>query len=1649
MTSPDLARAMLFDAPNLNTQPGLVAALQSGRANSFQVRAVGQFVQTLEVAKQVQLARASGGHLSLSPADKSYLDTVGQPYDDVDAARLVTHPVDVPGPGQAHGFWASVKRGIGTAAGVVTGGANLGIDNPVTQAVLGGLDRAADVGMTGFREASAFGVNTPFTPAQVGPGAAGENVAQMRARGYDSSNFFDVLNFYSHGEQVYADLTPLREQYGSQQVNLAARFATARGAGDEEYFKQLTAGMSNEAALNVHQQLNDPGFQRLVEEVDAHHLSPGRDLARSLGLHPGQANVSLAVLGMPGLPKVDAFKVVSGSMDAAAAWFADPTLVLGKAAAAYKTAKLGLDGALDVEGINRIMDPGSRNILHRQVQSGWKQLLDDATIVRTGTDAEKAAAMARVTGRTPELVPLVGEITGKTRVLKRATDGGWVTHSAAPITTMDELTAYLVDKSALLRVKGGLAASENMLMPGAISRFGYRQIKGATAGKLTERGLNRHGWIDVREDPAQLIPTPGNSAGSAVPDDVSEHLQARAAARGDAIFNERRYGRYVSPNSRAGRSLAFYAPGAIAARFRFAGNRLSNLLPRDSRLDYADPNFPEQIRRFALTYMPKSEANLLAASAAGATEAERMTIARGVIAQTYHAAGYGATVSGRKILDEVLRDLDGAKKQVYSPHQGADLYGQEQHAALWDGQLDTGIQLPAFSTMQHHAAKASVWDFTMRSPLNSQWADDLIGILKPTWITTGSNMARNVLEDVGGAALRGQGGQLVKARSALALRNMAIASFDSKQEAASAFQRSKGRVEDAFLIRHALGAKASAHLGITDEEMLRVTADMGQDEVKARMNQLAGDAHKAILSPGEADIMDEITRAGYSAKDLRVKLEPGGYKVIPADGGKGARAWSMNLASRLTGSGMGEHAVAQLLDPTISREEAVTRHADWLASDAATEFRERAQRAAHTKSGTPIRGTDGAVDPDLERTALHELAADQLDDMHAMLVGRDGNLIEPLAQHLMSEGRAPSASWIEQNIPDEQRPAHAVGKTWIPAVGDGNARKIRESLRTVSRVGYELLVDKPITVLSRNPIYMVNLAYAKRNLAGYAAKLELEGMTAQAARSVALDTAAEAAFHATVKQIDDPGLRTQMDVVARNFFAFSRATQDFLRRWGRTFREDPSRLRKAQLTVEAGVHSGFVDRDSEGNLQFTYPGSGAAISALTHAGQAIGLPMVALPVQPNLSTKLVYLNAGLDNPLSFTVTPLVSTPLNAVAGWLPGHELGDAELDKVMRGELGAGRPAWESFMPSVARRMWRALDPDERDSQAAAAGRNAILALDAAGLTPGPDATQAEIDTYIQRVRTATQNQMVLRAIFGVFAPGTPSSPEQSVGDANAADPFYRAQGINTLTDEMRKMVNDYGYQKASVLWAALHPDKLGYLETSTTTAGQNQFIPATAATEQWMQDHKGFLKANGAIGGYFIPTDPGEFSPTAWQAQLEMGLRKHKTLQEFYTDVRVSGAERTYYAAKDARDAEVAKHIAAGDEAGAKAIKANFSAWSQGFLAYNPLFAQKQATYGMRQVTAERAVAQLRTMLADPSTPALPELPGVQDMVDAYAAHTQFSAQLKGQRSAEATAARASEISGYEDYQKRLVQAYPGLQDLYNGVFRVIDSELDYLEG
>lgn len=133
-------------------------------------------------------------------------------------------------------------------------------------------------------------------------------------------------------------------------------------------------------------------------------------------------------------------------------------------------------------------------------------------------------------------------------------------------------------------------------MPGRVSLSGYREMrasqKGAKAGKNLARAIDQGFTVDATKNPAKWIPTPDSAVDPA------------AVARGKQILTKAKTGSFT------GKGL----PGlGFRAKWERTARRMTTLMPEARTFNFNESTASEQVRKFAALYMPKFEADRLAA----------------------------------------------------------------------------------------------------------------------------------------------------------------------------------------------------------------------------------------------------------------------------------------------------------------------------------------------------------------------------------------------------------------------------------------------------------------------------------------------------------------------------------------------------------------------------------------------------------------------------------------------------------------------------------------------------------------------------------------------------------------------------------------------------------------------------------------------------------------------------------------------------------------------------------------------------------------------------------------------------------------------------------------------------------------------------
>lgn len=1704
---------------NLITHPGLLAALQQGNATYQQASAINSFMSALDVQKQVRLARQAGAKLNLSNDQQVLLKAVGENFSDVaythaDAvadektaiAKQGLVPVydkagnivgsEAPKPqasgggdsgwfGSVGGFFHHVTHNP------VTRGINRGwnvVDSTVTKTASDIWTDLQSIGSVptdnNGGETTGAGGKTAAESAAAIQDVTQQNAELMTQLGFDPKNPLSVAAFTADG-YAHLDTSDLASKWdkanpglfgwtGDQAVLEAEKFAI----NPDKYIQDV----ADDPTLTPDQKTARLGSVQLA------------DLARQVGSRQSSIGNLVALgVGLDPVKHPTAYAWTSGVADAAASFVLDPTVAALGAVKAARVASIGLDGAADGEKIRTILDPANSSLNAGRVQQGWQSLMADAKTIREADldtlEGQRSAATAYAHARasTPGIVDMLPDLNGQRLDVISNT----ITKSA-PIETWGDLTNYLASKAHFLQLTRGKTAAEAFIMPGSMSRFGYRTIKGALAGKIAGRStainLSREANVDrlALPRPDELVDdVTGNPAVQAATDRVvtaeqsfsalnARHAAATAAgaeptklddiatsralagseadAAHDALASAKADARKeLASQSRATVSAADkgemlrlartgVGPMAQWARLKLSGQRLSSFLPRNNVVRIGDADSAEKVYRFGLTYLTKGDAALYGAMWAKGDEGVQKAIIDGIVAQVGHAAGLGTTDTGRALL-ATLPELNLQRYGHIGNESIVDpVTGTSRDVALFPQQVRQEFYLPSFQSLHQAAAKFGIWDKTVGRAMNFAAVDQAMNFLRAGMLLKPNTAYRNIIEGQGNIAVRGRYLDLLRAKAAANAGGVLTPRKALLQKAISLTALDRvGRLSRGALLR------------TTDPEWLKGVkeftegpfAEEFQPTVMGFGQQIVGHA----ADPFGVEDVGLITRSGF----LPVKYKRTGFDIADAGGVLGAERFQHALATRV---GQFPDLDKALLAAVENPGDDLSGVVDLLNSKAIRPTIDRMIRSHQLtdENGIPRRVAT-AADRDI---AMRQMAGLQVADLKYLLSNSEGEFNKPLSDYIFEHGAAPSAGWIQKNLTDVARPKGVLAPTYAPMAANGKLGFVSSLLDSTGAL-YKKLVEDPIKRTTTEPAFLMNYGDARMALRGVQKDMVSGGLSEETAQRAIHDIAVKRAYNATEDMIDDPGLKTQADVVGRNFLMFSRAVQAFARRWGGLAVQNPLALRRGFLAVEALHHTGLVYTDPNGNVNFTYPGSDFAMQAMTKLSSIVpGLgAAVTYPISGALGGQFNMVAPGFDNPARFSLSPMLNVPfhlLENLSGMKDHRELFD-EVDRALNGSNAQGKSWYSELVPGAVGKFTAATSTD-RDSAFASSMTDAIKYLYAAdpdgtkGIFPGPGASAAQIDTFLGHLKVQVRNQLFLRAAFGEFAPAPPGLPtEQLTGKAASAvkvDALFSAAGVKNLDDEYKILLNDVGGDRATAqaIFTEKYPSRFVFSVAGSKSTSGASYLPSTAKAESWINNNMSFIGDYKKVAAYFIPQDDGAFDLNAYHAQLEVGLRQKSTPLEFLQAVRVQQAETDFYAALDTRKAAYGAALAAGNKAGATLINRRFDGWEQQFLAANPLFAKKQADQAAAQVDARGAIDDLTRLLADPHAPGSVKTlaPQLNMMINSYNVHQQWVQSHSTSGYVDYTA-RSNELQRYEAYMTQLVATNPNLQAVYNGIFKPLN--------
>jgi hypothetical protein len=435
----------------------------------------------------------------------------------------------------------------------------------------------------------------------------------------------------------------------------------------------------------------------------------------------------------------------------------------------------------------------------------------------------------------------------------------------------------------------------------------------------------------------------------------------------------------------------------------------------------------------------------------------------------------------------------------------------------------------------------------------------------------------------------------------------------------------------------------------------------------------------------------------------------------------------------------------------------------------------------------------------------------------------------------------------------------------------------------------------------------------------------------------------ERAIGQTLAYIDNPLVRSQIAFSSRNFARFYRATEDFYRRIGRAVKYNPESIAVAALTYEGVTHSGWVQKDDQGEPYFIYPGIAPVYNAFQKMldGLGIGSEFKApFPIQFGAQLKMITPSLNPDSLVPTFAGPVAGVSFKVLESivniWSPGA------ADTITRYALGKY---------AVDQPMIKAVTYLE------AAGHGIPKNYDAEGnLIP---ATEQQLEEYRLMVKNTTIAILGMRFVFGFFAPASPQVQLKS----DMAE-WVRDNGRANFKQLWNDLKDEYGGDYNAAKWVELYPDQIPFTVPESERSTVAIFGYAEEAG-QFVESNPELFKSYPQAAAFFIPNKSG-FSWDAYKAMTDMGLRKNLRVEDHLRRIQTSADEQTYYDKKNDYESNLER---VGTDYERSKLRKEFSDWKTLFFAGRPLLAEELAQGSQKAINRINALNDLERLLSDKS--------------------------------------------------------------------------------
>jgi len=292
------------------------------------------------------------------------------------------------------------------------------------------------------------------------------------------------------------------------------------------------------------------------------------------------------------------------------------------------------------------------------------------------------------------------------------------------------------------------------------------------------------------------------------------------------------------------------------------------------------------------------------------------------------------------------------------------------------------------------------------------------------------------------------------------------------------------------------------------------------------------------------------------------------------------------------------------------------------------------------------------------------------------------------------------------------------------------------------------------------------------------------------------------------------------------------------------------------------------------------------------------------------------------------------------------------------------------AIFPAHVSRFLATLSRDERQSQYASAFRKGATYLQATGHGVEPKfnpetgqfepPTPAENAAFKEKLGSAAVSVLVVRFLFGFFAPASPQVTLKS----DMAEWVKDNKRVN-FKQVFNNLITQYdgNLDKAMGEWLRLFPDEMPY----TVSESDDNVVPVVRAvkdTTKWIEKNSDLLKAY-PQGAPFLMPKVGEFDFEAYRLLFKSGIKYSKTIDDFLKDTTAARDIQFYFDQKDLYEEELA--VTYSDSQKTK-LKEQWTLWTKQFKGTRPALQDELAEGGDRQRARQRSYQDLQNMLNGP---------------------------------------------------------------------------------